>query len=34
MHELSNRLIKLNLVGQLKIFETIYEDLIQKVDHL
>ncbi|CAD8153937.1 unnamed protein product [Paramecium octaurelia] len=32
--ELSNRLIKINLVGQLKIFNTLYQELIQSVDNL
>ncbi|CAD8157597.1 unnamed protein product [Paramecium pentaurelia] len=32
--ELSNKLIKINLTGQLKIFNTLYEELIQSIDIL
>ncbi|CAD8045454.1 unnamed protein product [Paramecium primaurelia] len=32
--ELSNKLIKINLVGQLKIFNTLYQELIQSIDNL
>ncbi|CAD8065623.1 unnamed protein product [Paramecium sonneborni] len=32
--ELSNKLIKINLVGQFKIFNTLYQELIQNLDIL
>ncbi|CAD8151326.1 unnamed protein product [Paramecium pentaurelia] len=32
--ELSNRLIKINLIGQLQICNTLYEDLIEQIDYL
>ncbi|CAD8069427.1 unnamed protein product [Paramecium sonneborni] len=34
MQELSNRLIKINLIGQFQICNTLYEDLIEQIDIL